>query len=268
MSERIGRYITVNGIETYYEESGTGQPIVCLAMAGASGSQYSHLLKTNGSDRFRYIAPDLPGRGKTLPDIHSLKPINDAEEYLEFIWSFVTALGLKHPILLGTAMTATAVLMLANRHSGEVKAVIACNGGVVPKAANDPEYISLLNHPAVNVSDFKECHIPGLCGPDIPRENISTCIWYGAKTQVADTAVADVKVFSRLTIEGELDHVTMPVLLLNGGADITISRGARAKIEALPQCQSRTIPGAGHYMTMEKPEEVAKAVAQFVSSLE
>ena len=146
MCEIIGRYTDVMGYETYYEEAGSGQPVLCLAMAGASGSQYHHLMRACAGAGFRMIAPDLPGRGKTLPDMETLRPISDAEVYLRFIWAFVEKLALTPVILLGTAMNATAVTMLANRHTDDVRAVIACNGGVVPKAANDPLYVSMLNH--------------------------------------------------------------------------------------------------------------------------
>ena len=256
MCEITGHYTRVLGYEAYYEEAGRGQAVLCLPMAGASGSQYHYLLKTCASGKFRFIALDLPGRGKSLPDMKTLRPISDAEQYLDFIWAVVETLDLEPVILLGTAMNATAVTILANRHPGAVKAVIACNGGVVPKAATDPEYSSMLNHPSINLSDFKEVHIPGLCGGNIPQERLNMCIWYGAKTQVADTAAADVAVFAELKYDGNLEHVTMPYLLLNGGEDVTVSAFVKRQIERLPNCKSVTIPGGGHYLAMEKPGEV------------
>lgn len=270
ISQITGHYVKVNGFEIYYEEAGKGQPIVCLAMAGASGSQYHYLMQACASETRRFIAVDLPGRGKSLPDMDTLKPIEAKEEYLDCIWAFVEELHLDNVILLGTAMTATAVLMIANAHPNNVKAVIACNGGVVPKAANDPSYSLMLNHPSINLSDYKEAHIPGLCGKDTPQKNLNLCIWYGAKTQIPDTAVADVKVFSELTIDGNLEHLErlhVPVLLLNGGEDVTISAAAKKKIEALPACKSVTVPGAGHYMMMEKPEETSEEIRRFLNEI-
>jgi len=267
MCEITGHYTRILGYETYYEEAGQGQCVLCLPMAGASGSQYHHLLEHCANEHFRFLALDLPGRGKTLPDLKTLTPISDVAQYLDFIWTFVETLHLKPVILLGTAMNATAVTILADRHPKEVKAVIACNGGVVPKAANDPAYTDLLNHPSVNLSDFKETHIPGLCGPDISQQNLNLCIWYGAKTQVTDTAVADVKVFSMLKYEGNISHVTMPYLLINGAEDKTISPDMRSVLEHLSLCQSVTIPGGGHYLAMEKPQEVADAINDFLQRL-
>ena len=236
MYEITGRYVDVMGYETYYEEAGSGQPVLCLAMAGASGSQYRHLMRVCAGAGFRMIAPDLPGRGKTLPDMETLRPLSDAEVYLRFIWTFVEKLALTPVVLLGTAMNATAATMLANRHPDDVKAVIACNGGVVPKAANDPLYVSMLNHPSINVSDFKEAHIPGLCGRGIPQERLNRCIWYGAKTQVADTAAADVAVFARLSYE-DISRGTMPSLLLTGGDTLLQCMNCVGIKELEPVCE-------------------------------
>jgi len=267
MFEITGHYVTVNGLRTYYEEAGTGRPVVCLAMAGASGSQYHCLLERCAGPNRRLIAPDLPGRGKTLPPLDTLQPIRDTREYLDFIWAFVEALGLENPVLMGQAMTANAVLLLAKEHQDRVAAVVACNGGVVPKAASDPLYNDLLNHPGVNLADYKEAHIPGLCGPDIPQERLNECLWYGAKTQIGDTALADSLVFAGLNVAGRLGGLTLPILLLNGGSDLTVSPSGRAEILALPGAVGRIIPGAGHYMAMEKPEAMADAVGEFLDSI-
>lgn len=267
MFEITGHYINVNGLRTYYEEAGSGQPVVCLAMAGASGSQYHVLLETCARENRRLIAPDLPGRGKTLPPLDTLKPIEDTREYLDFIWAFIKAMKLEKPVLLGQAMTAGAVLLLAKEHPDEVAAVVALNGGVQPKAAGDPTYNDLLNHPGVNLADYKEAHVPGLCGLGVSRENLNECLWYAAKTQIGDTAVADSIVFVGMDIVGRLSGMEMPVLLLRGGSDFTVTEAGRGEILSLPGAVERLIPGAGHYMAMEKPEEVAAAVGEFLDSI-
>jgi len=267
MYEITGHYINVKGIRTYYEEAGTGPAIVCLAMAGASGSQYHYLLENCANYHRRIIAPDLPGHGKTLPSLDTLYPIENTRQYLDFIWCFIESLCLKQPIIMGAAMTANAALLIALDHPNEINAVIACNGGVVPKAASDPMYNDLLNNPSVNLSDYKETHIPGLCGTDLSQERLNECIWYGAKSQIGDTAVADSKVFTGLSTAGKLSPIEMPVLLLNGENDITISLSGREEILSLPRAKGVVIPGAGHYMVIEKQEEVCNAINTFLISI-
>ena len=51
-------YVTVEGIEyrVYFEEAGTGIPIVCQHTAGSDGRQWRHLLEDPDlTKRFRFI---------------------------------------------------------------------------------------------------------------------------------------------------------------------------------------------------------------------
>ena len=68
----VGRYVRfpINGAEhrVYFEEAGTGIPLVCLHTAGAHSSQYRHLMCDGTiTERFRVIAFDLPWHGKSTP---------------------------------------------------------------------------------------------------------------------------------------------------------------------------------------------------------
>ena len=63
-------YLTVDGTEyrVYYEEAGSGIPLLVGHTAGSDGRQYRHLLcDTDVTDNFRTIAFDLPYHGKSLP---------------------------------------------------------------------------------------------------------------------------------------------------------------------------------------------------------
>ena len=68
----IGRYLTLDlggrPHRLYFEECGTGIPLVCLHTAGADGRQFRHLmLDEEITAKFRIIAFDMPWHGKSLP---------------------------------------------------------------------------------------------------------------------------------------------------------------------------------------------------------
>lgn len=263
-----GHYLTVNGYETYYEEAGYGQPVVCLAMIGASGAQYHYLLRHNASEKYRYIALDLPGHGRSLPDMETLEPILDMEVLLDFITAFLDALGLERPILLGQAMTATAALILADRFPKRFRAVIAVNGGVIPRAAHDPEYLAMLDSPNVNLGHLKASHFSFLCGREVTPKDLNYCKWYGAYNQVSRTVQADNILFvalSKVSLTDALDEV--PFLLLTGGDDETLSAGEIACLQKRPRCRPVVIPGAGHYLIMEQPEKCARAIQDYTNAI-
>lgn len=67
-----GRYLTVEVAgakrRIYFEEAGTGQPVLCLHTAGADTRQWRHLMNDAGvTQSHRLIAFDMPWHGKSLP---------------------------------------------------------------------------------------------------------------------------------------------------------------------------------------------------------
>ena len=68
----VGRYVHVDiggeACRVYFEENGSGIPLVCLHTAGSDGRQWRHLLADQEVARhFRIIAFDMPWHGKSNP---------------------------------------------------------------------------------------------------------------------------------------------------------------------------------------------------------
>lgn len=135
----VGRYIhlSIDGLDhrVYYEEAGTGIPLLCQHTAGADSRQWRHLLEDERiTGRYRVIAYDLPYHGKSLP------PQGKAwwaEPYLltrDFAMAVPTtlasALGLDRPVFIGSSVGGMLALDLARYHPDDYRAVIACEGGL------------------------------------------------------------------------------------------------------------------------------------------
>ncbi len=72
MAEVTGRYLylQVQSVEyrVYFEEAGTGVPVVLQHTAGCDSRQWRHVLEDPDlTSRYRLIAPDLPFHGRSLP---------------------------------------------------------------------------------------------------------------------------------------------------------------------------------------------------------
>ena len=68
----IGRYFNLNfegrDHRIYFEEAGSGIPLVCLHTAGADARQFRHLMcDAKITAHYRVIAFDLPWHGKSNP---------------------------------------------------------------------------------------------------------------------------------------------------------------------------------------------------------
>ena len=91
-----GQYVKANGLDMYYEESGSGEPLVLIHGGMATGKNFEPHISTF-SKQFRVIAPDSRGHGKTD---------NPGGEFsyrlmADDMAAFINALGLDRPSICG-----------------------------------------------------------------------------------------------------------------------------------------------------------------------
>jgi len=66
--------------------------------------------------------------------------------------------------------------------------------------------------------------------------------------------------------EERISSLRMPVLILHGDQDQVVPPGnADLLAKRIPAARVRMLPGAGHLLPMERPEEVAEAISSFAS---
>src|SRR5579863_3481947 len=127
----VGRYVHVSlggrAHRIYFEEAGTGIPLVCLHTAGADGRQWRHLLYDAEVTRgFRVIAFDMPFHGKSNPpegwrgEEYRLT----TKAYTDAIRAVCRALELDRPVVMGCSIGGRIVLSLAIEHAAEFRALI------------------------------------------------------------------------------------------------------------------------------------------------
>jgi proline iminopeptidase len=63
---------------------------------------------------------------------------------------------------------------------------------------------------------------------------------------------------------GALRAVTAPVLVVHGSRDLQPEASSRLYAEALPNAQFRVIQGASHFPQIDRPDEFAKVVGEFL----
>lgn len=129
-----GRYVAVNvqgaTYRVYFEENGSGIPLICQHTASAEGLQWRHLLNDKDfTSRYRIIAVDLPYHGKSLPPESrewwrgEYKLTKDF--FMEFHVAFNRTLGLARPVFMGCSIGGDIALDLAYAHPDDYRAVIA-----------------------------------------------------------------------------------------------------------------------------------------------
>lgn len=265
----VGRYLDVRIGETpatvYYEEAGSGVPVVCLHTAGADSRQYRHLLADDAlAERFRFVAFDLPFHGRSDPigEWWTQRYRLTADAYVGAILATIDALALDRPIVLGCSMGAAIVLRLASRHADRIGGVI----GLGPTAHTTSRYHALLDHPAVDASMLAATYTLGLCAPQSPEANARENMWYylqGAPGVYAgDIAFFDGEWDERAALRS-VDTARTPVALVGGEYDYAATPAmVREAAAAMPGAFVEIVPELGHFPMVENYPVLRPALAR------
>ena len=260
----IGRYVHLDlgghDHRVYFEEAGSGVPLLCQHTAGSHGAQWRHLLENSAiTDRFRVIAYDLPFHGKSLPPVG---PQWWAEQYKldgSFLRSvpvaLAEALDLDRPVFMGCSVGGLLALDLAARHPEEFRAVISVEGALKV----DGEWDSLLGfwHPQVS-NESKARMMEGLTAPTSPVEyrkettQIYASGWPPAFLGDLWYYLVD---YDLRELAATIDTGQVGVHIMTGHYDwsATVEKGQEAH-EAIAGSTFTAMDGIGHFPMSENPE--------------
>jgi pimeloyl-ACP methyl ester carboxylesterase len=122
-----GKSVRANGIDIHYLDQGEGEPLVLLhggmvstnpIWAGAPVAYASHIETL--AERFRVIAPDTRGGGKTT---HTGGPIT-FDLLADDVVALIVALGLDRPLITGFSEGGIIATVVGIRHPGVVRAIV------------------------------------------------------------------------------------------------------------------------------------------------
>jgi pimeloyl-ACP methyl ester carboxylesterase len=240
-------YVDANGVHTYYEEHGSGDPLLLLhgGLADASG----FALQTPAfAERYRVIVPDRRGHGQT-PDVDG--PIS-YDLMADDTIAFMDAVGTGPGLLVGWSDGGDVGLLVAIKRPDLVRTLVLMGAnfsadGLTPEAAaafkpdSDTSMI-----PAMR--DMWSEHAVDPDRFEAVLDKMMHC-WFDYAIPPADLA-----------------RIAAPTLVMVGDDDITRFEHTIELFEAIPDAQLAVIPGASHLAPIEKPELVNQLVLDFLAA--
>jgi len=258
--EIVGRYITVQGIRTYYEEAGEGPVIVAMHAASQDTMMYRHVL-AGLSDEYRVISIDAPGHGKSmLPKDGAFTSLT---KHAEFNEAFMDALGLKRPAIIGCSMAGNQVLELGARRPGGYSAIIPCEGADYTPTVSEFS----LDIIGVDGQMLLEGWSQSLTGNRTPPDRAAEVVWQilrNAPTVMKNDLVG----YAGFDKRDEMHKITDPVMMIRGDGDWLVSQEAtEATAARIKGAKVHVLEGVGHYPMIENPKEFNDAVRGFLHSI-
>ncbi|NVO00707.1 MAG: alpha/beta fold hydrolase [Geobacteraceae bacterium] len=252
----------------FYEESGSGRPLILIHGFPLSGAIWSHQL-AGLSGRFRVIAPDLRGFGRSTP---SDLPYS-MDLYADDTIMLMDHLGIDKAAVCGMSMGGYVLLNLLERYPERVDA--ACF--MVTKAgADDAEGRGrrtalaeevLKSGAGVAADAFSRI----LFAPASLAKNPEMAAHlHGAMAEAAPAGLASalLAMRDRPDYTNKLGEFTVRSLVIGAEEDMSIAVEESRKLAAgLRDATLCMIPDAGHMVMMEQPEAVNLALVQFLERI-
>jgi 3-oxoadipate enol-lactonase len=257
--------INLDGLDVHYLETGSGAPILLLHGFPFSSAMWEPTMQRVGSG-WRLIAPDFRGHGGTgiRPDAEMGHLASDMIELLD-------ALGIREPaVVVGLSMGGYAALEMARRFPDRIRALVL----VDTRAEADTEEGAegrrqtadrVLREGSEGLArDMARKLFSPATGQDVRedwRERMEAIPPEGAAAALLGMAV-------RSDSFDVLRRWDRPLLIVVGEDDeITPPDSARRMHGASPGSRLKVIPRAGHLTPVERPDEFAAVLIDFLAGL-
>lgn len=263
MLEIEGRYVEVDGAQTYYESCGSGTPILLIHTAGRDGRQWHGLMQELGSS-FRLICPDLPGHGKSWP-LAGNRCLQDIHAIAEWLHRFAAQVAQASFITMGCSIGGNLSLLMGASFK-EVRAIVALQGcdwtPTFTEAALD-----LMTHPQISLMHSNMDFSMSLVGSKATAAGRDFSEW-GVLSIIPLAQQGDLRAYASCDTRDLMANITAPTLLLRGTEDWLVAEDMmQATFSRLTNARPKlfdSLPGLGHFPHLEDPVRVAAATRRFL----
>jgi pimeloyl-ACP methyl ester carboxylesterase len=243
------------------EIDGQGEPLVMVHGLGGTSNTFTPVIEGIGR-QMQVIRPDLPGCGRS-PTSGRLS----TEEFADAVVRALTTLGMGRANFAGHSMGTIICFHIALRNPRLVKSLALVGPLLAPADAGRQ---SLRDRAATARSQ----------GMQPIADTIVQATTAGATRRERPVAVALIReMLMRQDAEGyaracealadaappDVAPIKCPALLLTGDEDpIATATGARAIARQMSGSSTRVLGKCGHWATLERPEETASALEEFL----
>lgn len=256
--------ISVNGLDTFVGTGGRPfdpklPAVVMIHGAGFDHSTWALHDRWFAHHGYSVLAPDLPGHGRSAGT-----PLTTIADLADWTAALIDAAGATQARLIGHSMGSLIALETAARHPQKITRLdlmgTAATMTVGPDLLKDAE---ANDHGAIDMVSIWGLGFQAELGG-----SLAPGLWmHGGAQRVLEASKPGV-LFTDLTACNNYQNalaaaagVTIPVTVILGERDMmTPAKAGKALAAALPNARTVILPGAGHMMMVERPDEVLAAL--------
>jgi len=262
----VTQCVDVNALRIAYRKEGNGQPVVFLH--GFFGDHRVWRWQYELADQYTVVSWDAPGCGRSSSPPANFRMSN----YADCLASFIQALELGRPHIVGNSFGGTLALELCVRHPDVIRSVVAADTYAGWSGSFSPEIVAGRLSQSLPDLDLPADMVvakwmPGFVTASAPQslkdelgEIISGFHPAGMRVMIQALAEADLR--------DVLVQVTLPTLLIWGDKDVrsplTVAEDLQARILG---SRLVMIPGAGHLSHAEAADRFNAELRSFLQSI-
>jgi len=276
---------TADGRRLTYRRSGSGPMLVCHPGGPGFSSRYLGDLAGLGEE-LELVLLDPRGTGGSDP---ALDPRGYAiEDYASDLEELREHLGLERMRLLGHSHGGVAAIAYAARHPESVERLIlastlprhgpeqeAAMQAAIETKAGEPWYADALEAVEAELAgDFADgAELGELARRMMPfyyarygeRERAHVESMAGEELCADATRLWEKEIFEHYDLRPQLAGLTIPTLVIAGEEDFIAGPACAAELtEGIPEPETVLLPGIGHMIFVEAPEEFRRAILSFL----
>ncbi len=243
----------------YYHAYQEGELLPVILLHGAGGSHLSWPSEVRRMPGYRVFALDLPGHGKS-----GGRGLQSISKYAEVVLEWLEAIGMHSAVFVGHSMGSAIVQTLALDHSEHVLG-LALIGSATRMRVN-PILIEETAHESTFLNAVGKV-IAWSFGPQT-SEVLKNLVAKRLVQTRPSVLHSDFLACDAYDVTSRISQISQPALVISGAEDrMTPVRNAYFLADSLPNAQLQVVEGAGHMVMLEKPGEVASALARFLAGI-
>ena len=266
------RYVDVDGLRLRYITAGEGPPLVLLHTLRTQLDMFQKVVPALAT-RFRVYALDYPGHGYS--DIP--KATYSAEFFVTTVAHALDQLDVRDAVVVGESIGGSIALLLAARHNPRVRRVVAINpydydgGRGIRRSSALANLLFGLNNVPVLGATVNRLRLSPIVSQvfdggvhrrgALPRALAREMYLVGNRRGYYRAFMSLVRHWASWeAARAEYGNIDRPTLLLYGDHDWSRDDERAAEARAIPGAELRVIKDAGHFLSLDAPDEVVAAI--------